>query len=243
MLSIGWPEMMIVAAAALIIVGPRDLPAMLRTVGKLAGQARRMGNEFRRELNKVAAVDDVTNIKKSITQPLKDVRSDIDSEFNKITDKGVEPSGVLKPKDPNAESVYDEIKSASEKKETSLEAGKKSMSAAFAAAEERRKALAETQQIKVPPEQADAEVKPAEKPAAKKPATKKPATRKAATKKPAAKKTATRKPAAKKNATKSAAAKPATRKTTAAKKPAQRKTAAKSTASKPKPSASNSEKA
>lgn len=223
MLSIGWPEMMIVAAAALIIVGPRDLPNMLRTIGKVAGQARRMGNDFRRELNKVAAVDDVANIKKSITQPLKDVRSDIDSEFNKITDKGVEPTGVIKPTDPNTESVYDEIKSAAEKSKSNIEAGKKTMTAAFAAAEERRKALAETQQVKAPPEQADAKV----------PAAKTMATPKTASKKPAAKKAATAK-----TATAKTAAKPA-----AAKKPAQRKSATKPAASKSKPSATKSQKA
>lgn len=113
MLSIGWPEMMIVAAAALIIVGPRDLPALLRNIGQMAGKARRMSNEFRAELNKVAALDDVKDIKNSITQPLKETQRSIQSEFNKITPTGVEPSeNAIKPKDPNAQSVYDEIKSA-----------------------------------------------------------------------------------------------------------------------------------
>lgn len=112
MLSVGWPEMMIIAAAALIIVGPRDLPALLRTVGRVVGQARRMGNDFRRELNKVAAIDEVRDIKQSIAQPLTQSRREIESEFNRITPNGVEPSGALKPADPGNESVYDEIKAA-----------------------------------------------------------------------------------------------------------------------------------
>ncbi len=115
MLSFGWPEMLIVAAAALIIVGPRDLPKLLRNIGRVLGKVRRMGDEFKREINKVAAIDDIKEIKSSITNPLEQTRSDIESEFNKITIDGVEPSGAIKPKDPNANNVYAEIKAASAK--------------------------------------------------------------------------------------------------------------------------------
>jgi sec-independent protein translocase protein TatB len=77
-----------------------------------------MGNEFRAEINKVAALDDVKDIKKSITAPLTDTKADIEREFNKITPDGFEPSGKIAPADPNAQSVYDEIKSAIGDKDT-----------------------------------------------------------------------------------------------------------------------------
>ncbi len=112
MLSIGWTEMMIVAAIALIVVGPKDLPAMLRQIGKIAASARRMGNEFKAELNKVTALDEIRDIKKSISAPLNETRSKIESEFNTILPDGtVKPSGVIKPANPGAESVVDEIRS------------------------------------------------------------------------------------------------------------------------------------
>ena len=122
MLSIGWPEMMVVAAAALIIVGPRDLPTLLRNIGRVVSKARRMGDEFRAEINKVAALDDMKDIKKSITTPLKETRADIESEFNKITPDGVKPTGAIAPADPGAESVYDEIKAAASPKKSMSEA-------------------------------------------------------------------------------------------------------------------------
>jgi len=110
MLSIGWTEMLVIAAVALIVVGPKDLPAMLRNLGRAAGAVRRMGNEFRTELNKVSALDEVRDIRRSITDPLKQSRAEIESEFNKITPTGVQPSGILKPADPKVESVHDQIK-------------------------------------------------------------------------------------------------------------------------------------
>jgi len=134
MLSIGWPELMIVAAAALIIVGPRDLPMLLKNIGNIVGKVRGMGNDFRRELNKVTALDEIKDIKTSITKPLSDTRAEIEQDFNKITDFGVEPSGAIKPKNPDATDVYDEIKAASSGSSTASAAAKASMAAAVTTA-------------------------------------------------------------------------------------------------------------
>jgi sec-independent protein translocase protein TatB len=213
-------------------VGPRDLPTLLRTVGKVAGQARRMGNDFRRELNKVAAIDEVNDIKKSLTQPLRDTGSSINREFNKITDKGVEPTGSLKPTDPDAESVYDEIKSATEgttATKSTLDAGRETMSEVFAAVKARKQADAE---------QAAALAE------ATKPVAAKPPARKSAAKKPAAKKPAAAKPApAKATAAKATAAKATAAKSKTVKKPATRKAAARPAADKVKSATTDSKKA
>ncbi len=111
MLSIGWTEMMLVAAIALIVVGPKDLPAMLRQIGKAVGKVRRMGNEFKAELNKVAAIDEIKDIKSSISDPLSLTKQKIEEEFNSIAPDGsVVPSGKIAPADPGAQSVVDEIR-------------------------------------------------------------------------------------------------------------------------------------
>lgn len=112
MLSIGWTEMLVIAAFALIVVGPRDLPNLLRQVGRAVGMMRRMSNEFRAEINKVTALDEVRDIRKSITDPIKKTRSEIEREFNAITPTGVEPTGAIKPAEEGKESVFDEIKGA-----------------------------------------------------------------------------------------------------------------------------------
>ena len=47
MFDIGWPELFIIAVVVLLVVGPKDLPKVLRTVGHLAGKAKAITREFR----------------------------------------------------------------------------------------------------------------------------------------------------------------------------------------------------
>ncbi|WP_404403902.1 Sec-independent protein translocase protein TatB [Pelagibacterium halotolerans] len=110
MLGLGWSEMLVLAAVVLIVVGPKDLPVMLRNLGRMMGTVRRMSNEFRREIDKAIALDEVKEAKRSITEPLRQTSQDINREFNAIRDGKVEPTGKLKPSEPGKESVADEIR-------------------------------------------------------------------------------------------------------------------------------------
>lgn len=110
MLGIGWGEMLVISVVALIVVGPKDLPMMLRNLGKMMGTVRKMGNEFRRELDKAIAADEIREAKKAISDPLKQTSSEITREFNAIRNGKVQPSGKLKPAEAGAESVVDEIR-------------------------------------------------------------------------------------------------------------------------------------
>lgn len=49
MFDIAWSELLIIAVVALLVVGPKDLPHMLRAFGRTVGKLRRTGDEFRRE--------------------------------------------------------------------------------------------------------------------------------------------------------------------------------------------------
>jgi sec-independent protein translocase protein TatB len=110
MLGLGWTEMLVIGVVALIVIGPKDLPVVMNRIGKIAGQIRRMGNEFQREINKTTGLDEVRNLRSSITAPLKKTTDEIRKEFNAMTPSGVKPGGIIKPADPKAESVVDEIK-------------------------------------------------------------------------------------------------------------------------------------
>ena len=112
MLGLGWTEMLVIGVVALIVIGPKDLPVVMNRIGKIAGQIRRMGSEFQREINKTTGLDEVRNLRNSITAPLKKTSDEIRKEFNAMTPSGPKPSGLIKPVDPKAESVVDEIKAA-----------------------------------------------------------------------------------------------------------------------------------
>src|SRR3569832_1410048 len=110
MFGVGWTEMLLIGIVALVVIGPKDLPVVMSRLGKVVASIRRMGSEFQRELNRTTGLDQITDLRRSITEPLKQTAQEITKEFNKITEAGsVEPSGAIAPKDPSAESVVAEI--------------------------------------------------------------------------------------------------------------------------------------
>ncbi len=54
MFGLGYPEIFVIALVALVVIGPRRLPEMMRQAGRLSYQLRRAANEFRRELELAA---------------------------------------------------------------------------------------------------------------------------------------------------------------------------------------------
>lgn len=110
MMGIGWTEMLVIGIVALIFIGPKDLPVVMARVGKVIGQIQRMGREFQREINKTTGLDEVRNLRASITSPLRQTAEEIRREFNAMGSDGKQtPTGALKPADPKVESVVDDI--------------------------------------------------------------------------------------------------------------------------------------
>ena len=100
MFGIGWTEMLVLGVVALIVIGPKDLPVVMNRLGKMVNSIRRMGSEFQRELNKATGLNEITDLRRSITEPLKQTAAEIRSEFNKPTATGgvglrIEPAGAV----------------------------------------------------------------------------------------------------------------------------------------------------
>ena len=66
MFGLGWSEMVLVAIVALIVIGPKDLPGMFRTMGEFTGKARGMAREFRRAMEAAADDSGVKDIAQSL---------------------------------------------------------------------------------------------------------------------------------------------------------------------------------
>lgn len=72
MFDVGWSELLVIGALALIVVGPRDLPQLLRQVGKWVGQVKRMAREFQTSLEDAARESNITDLK-----DLRDLKKEI----------------------------------------------------------------------------------------------------------------------------------------------------------------------
>ena len=54
MFDIGWAEMLLLGIVVLLVMGPRELPTMLRTLGRLAGRMRTITQTFRSQIDEIA---------------------------------------------------------------------------------------------------------------------------------------------------------------------------------------------
>ena len=62
MFDLGWTELLVIGLTALIVVGPKDLPMMFKTVGNFVGKAKRMAREFQSTMEAAA---DETGLKET----------------------------------------------------------------------------------------------------------------------------------------------------------------------------------
>ncbi len=65
MFDIGWSELVVIGVVALIAIGPKELPGVLRTVGQWMGKARRMASEFQGQFNEAMREAEMADIKKT----------------------------------------------------------------------------------------------------------------------------------------------------------------------------------
>lgn len=69
MLDIGWTELLVIGVIALLVVGPKDLPRVLRYIGYWMGKARSMAREFQKAIDQYAKEADLEDVKKAVQTP------------------------------------------------------------------------------------------------------------------------------------------------------------------------------
>jgi len=68
MFDIGWGEMVVIGVVALVVIGPKELPGVLRAVGQMVGKARRMASEFQGQFNEALREAEMADLKKSFDE-------------------------------------------------------------------------------------------------------------------------------------------------------------------------------
>jgi sec-independent protein translocase protein TatB len=65
MFDIGWSEYAVIAVVALIVIGPKELPGVMRMVGQWVGKARKMAGEFQGQFREAMREAEMADLKKS----------------------------------------------------------------------------------------------------------------------------------------------------------------------------------
>jgi len=88
MFDISWTEFLLIGVVALIVIGPKELPAVMRTVGQWTRKIRNMATDFQRQFEREMREAELADLKKQVDDveqsvkgydPLKGVRSDVDA--------------------------------------------------------------------------------------------------------------------------------------------------------------------
>jgi sec-independent protein translocase protein TatB len=66
MLDIGWSELLVIAVVAIVVVGPKDLPKLMRSFGHYAGKLRRAASDFQRQFDEAMRESELDEVRKTI---------------------------------------------------------------------------------------------------------------------------------------------------------------------------------
>jgi sec-independent protein translocase protein TatB len=93
MFDIGWGELVVIGIVALIAIGPKELPTVLRTLGQYMGKVKRMAAEFQGQFQEAMREAEMADLKKQADEltsavtdvtsfdPLADIDNDGDDAF------------------------------------------------------------------------------------------------------------------------------------------------------------------
>jgi sec-independent protein translocase protein TatB len=94
MLDMSWGEVMVIGAVALIVIGPKDLPKALRTLGQFTSRIRRMAAEFQGQFNEAMREAELDEVKRQI-QGVNDSVGSLNQGFNPIQTVRDELKGAI----------------------------------------------------------------------------------------------------------------------------------------------------
>ena len=107
MFDISWTEFLLIGVVALIVIGPKELPGVMRTLGQYTRKVRSMAADFQNQFHEAMREAEMADLKKEVDDiaggiknydPLKDVRADIEAmgkDFEKSLEAAPAPQPAL----------------------------------------------------------------------------------------------------------------------------------------------------
>ncbi|MGP0091321.1 MAG: Sec-independent protein translocase protein TatB [Xanthobacteraceae bacterium] len=97
MLELDWGKLVIIGIVALIVIGPKELPAVLRTAGQWMAKVRRMAAEFQSQFQEAMREAEMADLKKQVDQ-ISQTASNLPSHFDPIETARKEIQGAIEGK-------------------------------------------------------------------------------------------------------------------------------------------------
>ncbi len=90
--GIGGFEILVIGIVALLVVGPKDLPLLMRKIGRVMARARAMANEFRSSFDEMARQSELDELRKEVQalrtgQGMVPLGAEADAAFREIRDE------------------------------------------------------------------------------------------------------------------------------------------------------------
>jgi sec-independent protein translocase protein TatB len=96
MFDIGWGELLLVAVVALVVIGPKDLPRALRTLGQWAAKARSAAREFQSNIDEMMRDSELEELSKQ-AKSLTEYRLDPGQKLDSLIDPNYRPDNAYRP--------------------------------------------------------------------------------------------------------------------------------------------------
>ena len=77
MFSFGWSELALTALIIIIVVGPKEIPNLLKQMGTFTKSIKKISREFKSSLNEIANDSEIKDVKESLTN-IKEIKAELD---------------------------------------------------------------------------------------------------------------------------------------------------------------------
>ena len=119
MLDLGWPELFIIMLVALLIVGPKELPGLVRTAASWLRKTKRSINNFQNSIEEIAREVELENVKKDAEELLINEVSSLPNDVGELLkveeDQGIPDPQMTQERKPKSARKIDTVTDSKEK--------------------------------------------------------------------------------------------------------------------------------